>query len=135
MATTGHCLCGEVTWRYDGAPNWVAHCHCESCRRNCSAGIVTFVGVPRSAVRFTRETPKAYVSSPGVRRLFCGTCGAPVAYDAASYPDEIHLYAAQHDDPAALKPQAHVFYGEALPWMHMEDGLKKFEKGGGGQVE
>jgi len=132
MTTRGHCLCRAVTWEYRGEPNWVAHCHCESCRRTCSAGVVTFVGVPQSAFRMTGAAPKIHESSPGVRRLFCGVCGSPVAYDADSYAHEIHLYAAGHEDPAALKPQAHVFHREALPWMDLNDGLKRFERQGGG---
>ena len=134
MTTTGRCLCGAVTWEYDGEPNWVAHCHCESCRRNCSAAIVTFVGVPREAFRHTGAEPKVFESSSGVRRPFCGNCGSPVAYDADSYPHEIHLYAAGHTDPAALRPQAHVFHAEALPWLPVEDGLRRFERGGEGGV-
>ncbi len=134
MTTTGRCLCRAVHWEYDGAPNWVAHCHCESCRRNCSTAIVTFVGVPRTAFRQNGEAPKVFESSPGVRRQFCGQCGSPVAYDADYYPHEIHLYAAGHDHPEGLRPQAHVFHAEALPWLHVEDGLKRFPGSGDGGV-
>ena len=51
-----------------------------------------------------------------------------MAYEADSYADEIHLYAAGHEHPAALKPQVHVFHGEALPWMDLNDGLERFER-------
>ena len=130
MTTTGRCLCKAVSWAYDGPPNWVAHCHCESCRRNCSAAVVTFVGVPRDAFRMTGAAPAVYESSPGVRRLFCGTCGAPVAYDADHYAHEIHLYAAQHDDPEAVVPTSHVHHAEALSWLHMADGLPRYAHSG-----
>jgi len=33
MTKTGRCLCGAVTYSYEGLENWQAHCHCESCRR------------------------------------------------------------------------------------------------------
>lgn len=124
--TVGGCLCGAVRWTYQGKPNWVAHCHCESCRRTCSAPVTTFVGVPRAALVWQGESPQIYQSSPGVRRSFCGTCGAPVSFDADRYPHEVHLYAAGHDDPAALTPRAHVYAAEALPWLHIEDGLRRF---------
>jgi len=127
MATRkGRCLCGAVTYEYDGPENWVCHCHCESCRRNCSAPFTTFVGVPRKAVRMTGIEPAAYVSSPGVRRLFCPKCGAPVAYDADKYPDEIHFYLAALEDASGLVPAFHVFAVEQVPWVELGDHLPRY---------
>lgn len=123
--TSGRCLCKAVNWAYDGKPKWVAHCHCESCRRNCSAAIVTFVGVPSAAFRWTGAAPSVYESSPGARRLFCARCGSPVAYEADRFPGEIHLYACGHDDPAALRPTVHVHHDEALGWLPVADGLPR----------
>ena len=127
----GRCLCGAVTFEYSGEENWRVHCHCESCRRQTSSPFTTFMGVPNVAWRFTGETPKVYVSSPGVRRLFCGTCGSPVAYRADIFPDEIHFYAASLEDPSGFEPQRHVHTGEQLPWIHLDDGLKRCERGSG----
>jgi hypothetical protein len=89
------------------------------------------MGVPNGAWRFTGAGPKVYVSSPGVRRLFCGTCGAPVAYDADAFPDEIHFYAASLDDPSDVVPERHVHAGEQLPWIHLNDGLPTHPRGSG----
>ncbi|MDP6474571.1 MAG: GFA family protein [Alphaproteobacteria bacterium] len=124
----GRCLCGDVVYQYSGPENWSGHCHCESCRRNCSAAIVTFFGVPRSAYRFTGAEPGVYESSPGVRRLFCRRCGTPMAYDADRYPHEIHFYAASLDDPEKFTPQFHVHSGERLAWLNVVDELPKYEK-------
>ena len=90
----GRCLCGAVTYEFTGEPAWRGHCHCESCRRNCSAPFTTFLGVPREGFRWTGAAPQVYDSSPGVRRPFCGRCGSPMAYDAAKDRANIHLYAA-----------------------------------------
>ncbi|MFZ2005552.1 MAG: hypothetical protein WB697_12720 [Stellaceae bacterium] len=30
--TTGRCLCGAIRYEFRGAPEWVVHCHCDSCR-------------------------------------------------------------------------------------------------------
>jgi len=128
----GRCLCGAVRYEYDGPENWVGHCHCESCRRNCSAPFTTFVGVPRSAVRMTGVAPAIYRSSPGVRRLFCGACGSPVAFDADKYPDEIHFYLAALEDSRGLEPTFHVFAGEMVPWVHLGDALPKHVAGTSG---
>jgi len=128
----GRCLCGAVDYEYDGPENWVGHCHCESCRRNCSAPFTTFVGVPRKAVRMTGITPAVYNSSPGVRRHFCPRCGSPVAYDADKYPDEIHFYLAALEDGSGLTPTFHVFAGEKVPWVELADRLPKYVRGTSG---
>ena len=128
----GRGLCGAVSYQYEGPENWVAHCHCESCRRNTSSPFTTFVGVPRTAYRFTGIEPAVYNSSPGVRRLFCPECGSPVAFDADHYPDEIHFYLAALEDASGLEPEQHGFAGEKVPWVTLGDDLPKYLHGGSG---
>ncbi len=123
--TRGRCLCGKVRYEFEGEANWCGHCHCESCRRNTSSVVATFVGVPRTAFRFTGAAPKAFVSSKGVRRLFCSHCGSPIAYDADAYPDEIHFYIGTLENPQDLPPRFHVFYDEKLPWFEVDDDLPR----------
>jgi hypothetical protein len=129
---TGRCLCGEVTFRYEGPENWRGHCHCDSCRRATASPTTTFMGVPKDAVVFDGHPPKAYLSSPGVRRTFCGTCGTPVSYESDRHPNEIHLYAATLDDPADFAPQFHVHTEERLPWVKLADGLPRYLQGSDG---
>lgn len=130
-ARRGHCLCGAVAFEYSGPENWRGHCHCESCRRNTASPFTTFLGVPRGAFRFTGTAPAVYCSSPGVRRLFCATCGTPMAYESDRYPDEIHLYAASLEDSQDFAPQFHVHWAERVPWITLSDTLPRFEQGGG----
>ena len=114
--TSGRCLCGAVTYDYDGPRRWSAYCHCESCRRNCSAPVTAFFGVERGAFRWTGAQPAVFEGRRGVRRLFCGRCGSPMAYDADHDARNIHLYAASLDQPADYAPTLHVFAAERLPW-------------------
>lgn len=126
----GRCLCGDVTYAYDGTPKWQAYCHCESCRRSTSAPVAAFFGVSRSAFRFTGKAPAVYTSSPGVRRLFCPRCGSPMAYESERWPDEVHLYAASLEDPQAYRPQAHVHSAERLTWFEIADSLPRHPESG-----
>lgn len=130
VSRTGRCLCGSVRFEFDGTPAWAGHCHCESCRRNCSAPFTTFLGVRGDAARWTGATPSVYESSPGVRRLFCGTCGSPMAFEADHYPGEIHFYAASLDRHAGFAPTSHVHHAEKVPWVHLADDLKRFPHSG-----
>ncbi len=129
ISATGRCLCGTVTYRYSGPPVWSGHCHCESCRRNCASGFTSFFGTPRAGFAWTGAEPATYESSPGVRRLFCATCGTPMAYDADWDKANIHLYAASLDDHSGFAPGFHVHHGEAVPWVTLGDDLKRYEAG------
>ena len=124
--TTGRCLCGAIKYEYSGEPNLVVHCHCESCRRQTSSPVSTFVLVPKSALRFTRGQPKEFASSEGVWRSFCGECGSPIYYRTDRRPDVIDLYAGTLSDPSALIPQAHVHAAEQLPWFEVLDDLPRY---------
>ena len=76
------------------------------------------------------RTPELRVLAPGVARSFCGTCGTPIAYAAERYPGEIHLYVSTLGRPEAFEPGAHVHVGEQLPWLHLDDGLPRFQTTG-----
>ena len=126
--TKGHCLCGEVRWEYSGEQIWACFCHCDDCRRNCAAPGVAWFGVPMENFKWTGAVPKIYESSAEVERHFCGTCGTPMGFVAAHYPGDMHLYAATMDDPTDFHPTFHVFAGEQLPWLSMEDDLTKYPR-------
>lgn len=126
----GGCLCGALRFEAHGKPLWIAHCHCRSCRRNTGSAFATFVGYRQEQVRIVEGTRQTYVSSPGVARSFCGTCGTPLSYAAERYPGEIHLYVSTLDRPEVFEPGAHVHVGEQLPWLHLDDGLPRFQTTG-----
>jgi len=123
---SGRCLCGAVRFEFEGDPNWVAYCHCNSCRRNTASPTTVFIGVDRDRCRFSKGKTAVYESSPGVRRHFCGTCGTPLAYDADRYPEEIHYYLSNLEDPERFRPQAHVYTREQLQWFEVADDLKRY---------
>jgi len=122
----GGCLCGGVRYRAGGAPLWVAHCHCESCRRHTGAVMTSFVGYLKPQVAFTRGTPLVHESSAGVWRRSCADCGTPLSYEATRSAGETHLYLATLDQPAGIRPTLHVFTAEAVPWLEIDDGLPRY---------
>jgi hypothetical protein len=128
--TKGRCLCKAVTYQVRGEPKWRAHCHCESCRRNVSSAFTTFFGVDYDKFEWTGVKPKTYVSSPGVRRSFCGTCGSPMAFESERWPGEIHLYAASLEDSSKFTAQGHVHFAEAVPWVELGDKLPRYPHAG-----
>ena len=134
MQTTGRCLCGAIQFEFVGEAVETAHCHCESCRRQTSSPVATFVTVHDSALRITRGQPNEYASSPGVRRSFCGTCGSPIAYQSERHPGLVDLFAGTLTDPTHLSPSLHTHADEQLPWFEMLDDLPRYAQGSHGQT-
>ncbi len=108
---TGHCLCRKYHFTAAGDPVWVAHCHCESCRRATGAPIVTYTGFLKTQVEFTPEPPE-FASSPTVRRAFCEQCGSALTYTAQWCEDEVHLIRDNFVAPEAFTATRHVFFNE-----------------------
>jgi len=126
----GRCLCGAIQFEFTGDPNWVAYCHCDSCRRNTASPTTVFIGVNRDRCHYRKGETTYYESSPGVRRHFCGTCGTPLSFDADRYPEELHLYLVNLENPEEFRPQGHVYTSEQLNWFEVADDLKRYPKTG-----
>lgn len=116
---SGRCLCGAVRYRATGEPLWVAHCHCESCRRATGAPLATYAGFAAAAFAWTAGAPVRFASSPGVMRTFCGRCGTSLTYQGERWPGEMHVLAATLDRPEAVRPRGDAFAEERLPWLRL----------------
>jgi hypothetical protein len=95
---SGHCYCGAVNFEIVGEPDWVGHCHCESCRRQSGSVMTTFAGFRIEQVRFSGAKPNSSITDDGVTRRFCGQCGSPISYEYTGRPDEIHMQLGLFDD-------------------------------------
>ena len=124
--TRGRCSCASVAFAFEGEPKWTLNCHCADCRRATSAPMATWISVPLDAFRFTAGTPSYFASSAGVRRGFCGKCGSPLSYENERLPDEIHILAGALDNPREVKPAAHIFTVDQLPWFDAADELPRY---------
>lgn len=129
--THGRCFCRAIEYEFEGKPKWVMHCHCESCRRSASSVLATYVGVKLEQFRYMKGEPSFWESSPGVKRYFCGACGAPMAYVGARWPGEVHLFHGTLDDPSQWPPTGHVHTDEQLPWFEVHDELPRYKTVGG----
>ncbi|MEP9353357.1 GFA family protein [Xanthobacter sp. KR7-65] len=114
----GGCLCGRLRYRLRGVKSayW---CHCTMCRRASGSAALPWASVARPDFEITAGTPSVYESSPGVRRLFCGSCGSPIAFDMAREED-VDVTLGTLDVPDALIPTHHIWTQSALD---MSEGL------------
>ena len=123
----GRCLCGAVCFEVDAPVKSVVNCHCESCRRQCSAPMTTYIGIEDGRWKWTGKVPKTYHSSPGVERTFCDNCGSPISFRSQNMSGVMHFYAAAMEEPEKFEPKLHVAIEEKLHWLKISDDLPKRE--------
>lgn len=68
-----------------------------------------------------------FASSPGVRRGYCSDCGTTITYRHELRPGEVDLTLATLDDPGSLRPNAHIWVRDKLPWVQISDGLPQYD--------
>jgi hypothetical protein len=118
---SGRCHCGAVRFEANGAPKFVACCHCADCRRATGGAFSTWVGFRNEQVRCL-TSPNFYASSPDVKRGFCSACGTRLSYQGEKWAGETHFLIGVFDDPEAFIPTGDAFGGEALAWCAPEQG-------------
>ena len=121
----GRCLCKAVSFEIDAPILSSVNCHCESCRRQCSAPITTYIGIPDGQWRWTGTPSTVFNSSPGVERTFCANCGTPISFRSENMSGTMHFYATAMEQPEVFAPQLHVAYEEKLSWLDIGDDLPK----------
>lgn len=130
----GRCFCGAVQFTLTPPLDFVAHCHCESCRRSHAAAFVTWTSVPRGCfVLLEGEGALTwYASSPAIEWGFCGRCGSSMLYRAVQdgHPEgprtsAMYVAAASLTDSLPRAPSVHVSWEEHAPWLVLRDGLPK----------
>lgn len=119
----GHCFCKRVKFEITGVHKACVNCHCESCRRQCSAPMTTYIGVEDANWHWTGEPPSIYKSSEGVERTFCEKCGTPMSFRSERMSDVMHFYVASLENPESVSPSLHVASEEKLSWLKLNDGL------------
>lgn len=126
MSVRGSCLCGAV-WYSVSAPIRGMHaCHCTQCRKQ-SGHYVAAASAPRDAVSIEGDDAITwYVSSPGVRRGFCRTCGSHLFWDHAEL-DTLSLNAGALEAPTGARMEMHIFCADKGDYYEIGDELPRFE--------
>lgn len=119
----GRCLCKAARFEIDAPVRDCVTCHCESCRRQCSAPMTVYIAAPDGGWRWTGQAPAVFHSSPGVERTFCGTCGTPLSFRSSKLSGVMHFYLAALEDPERFAPTLHVAHEEKLSWLVLGDDL------------
>ena len=120
----GSCLCGAVRYEIAGELGPAYYCHCSRCRKSSGTGHAANAVMARAqfVVRAGQDQLRSYVADNGVERLFCGTCGSPLAVGQGEH---LRLRLGSLDTPLARGPQVHIFTGSKAAWEAIDDDLPR----------
>ena len=124
----GRCFCGAISFQANSPAQYACFCHCESCHRAAGGAYVPWATFAKESLVVTKGELQLHHSAPDVTRGLCGICGASLTYEHANRRGEIDVTLTSFDDPDAFTPAAHIWVGDKLPWVEIDDGLPQYEK-------
>ena len=124
---TGRCYCGQAMVVARAAPQTVAYCHCNDCRRVSGSPVSVVAAFAPEDLTWTPPLGPGASHNEGVRRWFCPECGSPLAARYAYLPNQFYVPVGLFDDVSQLKPQSHSHSGSQVTWLHMSDKLPRTE--------
>lgn len=124
----GSCLCGAVSFRIHEALAPIQICHCGQCRKAQGGAFASNIPVAQNAFELLTggEQLRAFESSPGKRRVFCGHCGSPIYSQTEKLPGVLRIRAGTLDGELPSWPEAHYYVASKANWWGINDGLPCF---------
>jgi hypothetical protein len=91
---------------------------------------MVFASVPEGDFVWTAgaEKVKSVASSGFGHREFCGECGTPFLMKVDHQPETVDFSVATLDDPEAIAPGFHIFWGSRIGWFDPGDELPRHDK-------
>jgi hypothetical protein len=127
----GGCSCGTVRYRLRTAPMFVHCCHCRDCQRQTGSAFVlnALIETDRIDVLSGEPEPVSVPTDSGrphdIHR--CPTCKTAVWSDYGRRPSLRFVRVGTLDDPAALRPDVHIYTRSKLPWIALPADVPAFE--------
>jgi hypothetical protein len=121
----GGCLCDAVRYDAEVALEAASYCHCRTCQKTSGAPAEIAVFVRPGTLKFTKDDPKYFQSSPFGRRGFCETCGSRLIWMSPDKPRWTNLSVGTLDHPERVVPIEHCCVESQLPWYEVADELPR----------
>jgi hypothetical protein len=130
MELTGGCMCGAVRYQLNSKPFDCGWCHCRTCQLTSGSPAMVFASVGADDLVWTMgaDKVKSVESSSFGHRTFCGECGTPFLMKVNHQPQTVDFSVATLDDPDAIAPAFHIFWGSKIAWFEPADDLPRHEK-------
>jgi hypothetical protein len=106
-------------------------CHCRDCQRQTGSAFVlnALIETDRIAVRSGAPEPAAVPTDSGKPHLIyrCPACRTALWSEYGGRSNLRFVRVGTLDDPAALRPDVHIYVRSKLPWVALPAGVPAFE--------
>jgi hypothetical protein len=126
----GGCACGAVRYLLASEPMFVNCCHCLNCQRQTGSAFVVNLLIEADRVEVTSGTPQPVDAprdkGPPQTIYRCPRCQVAV-FSEYSRPEVRFVRAGTLDDPAGIRPDAHIYTRSKVGWVALPEGTPAFE--------
>lgn len=125
---TGGCLCGRIRYEAEVFLHNGYVCHCTICQRNSGQPAELTVLIRPGTLKYLKDEPQYYNSSPEGKRGFCALCGSRLVWQARRAEDDwlTNLTVGSLDRPAEARMTRHIYADTRLPWYDALEGLPTY---------
>jgi hypothetical protein len=127
----GGCACGAVRYRLNSAPMFVHCCHCLDCQRQTGSAFVLNALIETDRITLLSGEPRPVAvptDSDQPHEIYrCPTCQTAVWSDYGRRGVLRFVRVGTLDDPAALRPDVHIYTRSKQPWVALPEGVPAFE--------
>ena len=130
MGLTGGCMCSKIRFELKSDPFDCGWCHCRTCQLNSGAPAMAFASVRNGDWVATQgeDAIEIVKTSSFGHRAFCGGCGTPLYVRVDHQPETVDFSIVTLDEPEAIEPEFHIFWGSKVSWFNTGDDLPKHDK-------
>jgi adenylate cyclase len=122
---TGGCFCGAVRYEAEVNLHEAYYCHCKTCHKLSGTPAQVDVFVKPGTLRFTKEEPKFFQTSPFAKSGFCQHCGSRLVFIPTEKDDWTSVMVGSLDHPEHVVPHEHICVESQLPWYKLADDLPR----------
>lgn len=126
----GSCLCGKVSYTYQGDIQEIALCHCSQCRKAQGGAFATNSPVETKKLTFSgSEFIKEFQSNDIKVRAFCSNCGSPLYSARSDLPQVKRLRMGTIETEFTCDYKYHIYTDSKASWHDITDQYQKFTEG------
>ncbi|MCP4768302.1 MAG: GFA family protein [Gammaproteobacteria bacterium] len=125
VPVTGGCFCGAIHYQAEVNLYEAYYCHCQMCHKLSGTPAQVDVFVKPGTLRFEKEEPKYFQTSPFAKSRFCPNCGSRLVFIALEKEDWSSVMIGGLDHPEEVVPVEHICVENQLPWYKLADDLPR----------
>ncbi|MFT5171075.1 MAG: hypothetical protein ACI9BD_000847 [Candidatus Marinamargulisbacteria bacterium] len=126
----GSCLCGQITYTYNGPVGKIIHCHCSLCRKWHGSAFRSRVTILKEHFDVTKGDLDIsfYDSSETITKAFCLLCGSHLVSYYKNKESVLGLPIGGVKGNLSDLEQLHIFVGSKANWHEITDAFPQYRK-------